>query len=63
MMYSFGKAMPALISWGSSIRNSQSSGQQDQLHQRDSSREQINARFRINIIPTLGAKPLDVVER
>lgn len=37
--------------------------QQDQLHQRDSSREQITARFRINIIPSLGGKPLDVVER
>lgn len=37
--------------------------QADQLHQRASSREQITARFRINIVPSLGHKPLDAIER
>lgn len=34
-----------------------------QLHQRASSREQIEARFRLNIIPSLGSMAMDAVQR
>jgi integrase len=39
------------------------SWQNDQLHQRASSREQITARFRLNIVPSLGSKTLDNIQR